>query len=49
MFIGNDKFPLSTRLEYKLEVYGSKHSAFPNICEVDAVGMGAINRELRTP
>ena len=32
-----------------LEVYGSKHSLLPRICEVDAVGMGATSSELRTP
>ena len=32
-----------------LEVYGSKHSLFPSTCEVEAVGMGASNSELRTP
>src|SRR5579862_5619533 len=31
------------------EVYGSKHSLKPKICEVDAVGMGATSNELRTP
>jgi hypothetical protein len=37
------------RLEYKLLVNGSKHSLNPNICDVDAVGIGAINKELRSP
>ena len=32
-----------------LLVYGSKHSLFPNICEVDAVGIGATNKEFLTP
>jgi hypothetical protein len=32
-----------------LEVYGSKHSLLPRIWEVEAVGMGATRRELRTP
>ncbi len=41
--------PDSTLLEYMLEVYGSKHSLFPNICDVDAVGIGATNREFLTP
>ncbi|MNL10697.1 hypothetical protein D3C87_1315040 [compost metagenome] len=31
------------------EVYGSKHSLLPKICEVDAVGIGATNKELYTP
>src|SRR5262245_52067547 len=31
------------------EVYGSNASLFPKICEVEAVGIGAINNELRTP
>ena len=30
-------------------MYGSKHSLFPKICEVEAVGIGATNKELRTP
>jgi len=32
-----------------LEVYGSKHSLLPKIWEVEAVGIGATNNELRTP
>jgi hypothetical protein len=32
-----------------LDVYGSKHSLLPKICDVEAVGMGATRRELRTP
>ena len=31
------------------EVYGSKHSLFPNICDVLAVGIGATNKEFLTP
>ena len=31
------------------EVYGSKHSLLPNICAVDAVGIGANNKLLRIP
>lgn len=38
--------PESTRLEYMLEVKGSKHSLLPKICAVDAVGIGAVSREL---
>ena len=30
-------------------MYGSKHSLFPKICEVDAVGIGATNNEFLTP
>merc|ERR1712195_256763 len=41
--------PAKTRRLYILEVYGSKHSLFPKICDVDAVGIGAINKELRKP
>ena len=32
-----------------LLVIGSKHSVYPRICEVDAVGIGATKRELRSP
>src|SRR5574343_1407439 len=32
-----------------LEVYGSKASLLPKICEVEAVGIGAINKEFLTP
>jgi hypothetical protein len=32
-----------------LEVYGSKHSLFPKICEVEAVGIGAIKSEFLAP
>ncbi|MNF98121.1 hypothetical protein D3C84_809720 [compost metagenome] len=31
------------------DVYGSNASLFPRICEVEAVGIGATNNELRTP
>jgi hypothetical protein len=31
------------------DVYGSKHSLLPRICDVDAVGIGANKSELRTP
>merc|ERR1719174_2744127 len=41
--------PESTRREYRLDVYGSKHSLLPRICAVDAVGIGARSSELRTP
>src|ERR1051325_6846218 len=41
--------PLNTLREYILLVYGSKHSLLPRICDVEAVGMGASNSELRTP
>src|SRR6187402_198682 len=41
--------PLNTRRVYMFEVYGSKHSLLPNICEVDAVGIGATNNEFLTP
>src|SRR5688572_18131525 len=41
--------PLNTRRIYMLEVNGSKHSLLPKICAVEAVGIGAINNELRTP
>jgi hypothetical protein len=41
--------PDSTLLVYKLEVYGSKDSALPSICDVEAVGIGAINNEFRAP
>ena len=34
---------------YIFEVYGSKLSLFPKICEVEAVGIGATNNEFRTP
>ena len=32
-----------------LLVIGSKHSLFPKICDVLAVGIGASNREFRRP
>jgi hypothetical protein len=32
-----------------LDVYGSMDSLLPRICAVDAVGIGATSRELRTP
>jgi len=32
-----------------LLVYGSKLSQLPRICAVEAVGIGAISRLLRTP
>ena len=41
--------PASTRRVYMFEVYGSKHSLLPRICDVDAVGMGATRSEFRTP
>ena len=41
--------PESTRRMYMFEVNGSKHSLFPKIWAVEAVGMGAIKRELRMP
>src|SRR5690606_10205550 len=41
--------PDNTRRVYILEVYGSKHSLLPNICEVLAVGIGATNNEFLTP
>lgn len=34
---------------YIFEVYGSKHSLLPKICEVEAVGIGATNKEFLTP
>src|SRR4051812_1437484 len=34
---------------YMFEVNGSKHSLLPSICEVEAVGIGATSKELRTP
>ena len=40
--------PASTRREYRLDVYGSKHSLLPRICAVDAVGIGASSSELRS-
>lgn len=43
------KSPDSTRRAYSMDVYGSKHSFHPRICEVEAVGIGATRRELRTP
>src|SRR5438309_2008242 len=45
--IGNS--PLNTRRVYILLVYGSKHSLLPKICEVLAVGIGAMSKELRMP
>ena len=41
--------PESTLLVYRFEVYGSKDSLFPNICEVEAVGIGAISNEFLMP
>jgi len=41
--------PDSTRRVYMLLVYGSKLSQLPRICAVDAVGIGAISKLLRTP
>ena len=41
--------PESTLLVYILEVYGSKHSLFPRIWAVEAVGIGAKRREFLTP
>ena len=41
--------PDNTRRVYIFDVYGSKHSLFPKICAVEAVGIGANNSELRTP
>ena len=35
--------------EYKFDVKGSKHSLFPKICEVEAVGIGATNKEFLIP
>ena len=31
------------------EVYGSKHSLLPRICDVLAVGIGATSKEFLTP
>lgn len=41
--------PASVRRTYKLELYGSTDSVLPKICDVDAVGMGATSKLLRTP
>ena len=41
--------PASTLLLYIFEVKGSVLSLLPIICAVDAVGIGAIRSELRTP
>ena len=41
--------PARTLLLYIFEVKGSVLSLLPIIWAVDAVGMGAIRRELRTP
>merc|ERR1719347_382353 len=41
--------PANVLRTYTLDVYGSKHSLLPRICDVDAVGIGATNNELRTP
>lgn len=41
--------PARTLLLYMLDVNGSVLSLFPIICAVDAVGIGAISKELRTP
>ena len=41
--------PAKVLRKYIFEVKGSIHSLFPKICDVDAVGMGATNNELRTP
>ena len=41
--------PASTLLLYIFEVKGSVLSLLPIICAVDAVGIGAISSELRTP
>jgi len=41
--------PDKTLLTYKLDVIASKLSVFPNIYEVEAVGIKAINKELRNP
>ena len=41
--------PPNVLLEYKLVVNGSNASLFPNICAVDAVGIGANNNEFLTP
>ena len=41
--------PASTLLLYMLEVNGSVLSLLPMIWAVEAVGIGAISRELRTP
>ena len=41
--------PAKVRLVYILLVNGSKHSLLDNIWLVDAVGIGATHRELRTP
>ena len=41
--------PASTLLLYILDVNGSVLSLLPMIWAVEAVGIGAISRELRTP
>ena len=41
--------PASTLLLYMLEVNGSVLSLLPIIWAVEAVGIGAMSRELRTP
>lgn len=41
--------PDKTLLVYRFVVYGSKLSLLPNIYEVDAVGIGAINNEFLIP
>ena len=41
--------PAKTLLVNKLAVYGSKLSLFPKIYDVEAVGIGAVNREFLKP
>ena len=41
--------PANVVREYKLDVMGSNASVFPKIWAVDAVGIGATNKELRMP
>jgi hypothetical protein len=41
--------PDNTLLIYKFDVNGSKFSLLPYIWDVDAVGINAINKELRIP
>lgn len=48
MFI-QTKSPESTFLVYKFDVYGSKDSLLPKIYDVDAVGIGATNKEFLIP
>ena len=45
----NMNSPASVLLVYILLVNGSKHSLFPNICDVLAVGIGATNSEFLSP